>query len=139
MKDYQQYEAAEIDELQAKFTGWLDIVVYRAKLKYIKKQENQPETISIEDISESHLAVQDASSWSSSPKTAFDFEEERLANAFAKLPLKRQQILTMLFVEEKKPEEIAHLLNCSPQHVYDQRYQALKKLRLDLTEGGDKV
>ena len=45
----------------------------------------------------------------------------------------------MLFVEEKKPEEIAKELNCSAQHVYDQRYQALKKLRIELSkEGGEK-
>ena len=60
-----------------------------------------------------------------------------LARAFANLPIKRQQILTMLFVEERKPEEIAKLLNCSAQHVYDQRYQALKKLRIALSKGGD--
>lgn len=69
-------------------------------------------------------------------KTPFDFEEERLAEAFAKLPIKRQQILTMLFVKERKPEEVARILNCSPQHVYDQRYQALKKLRIALAKGG---
>ena len=45
----------------------------------------------------------------------------------------------MLFVEERKPEEIARILNCSPQHVYDQRYQALKKLRIALTKDGDKL
>ena len=72
-------------------------------------------------------------------KSDFDFEEERLADAFAKLPIRRQKILTMLFVEEKKPEEIAKELNCSAQHVYDQRYQALKKLRIELSkEGGEK-
>lgn len=64
----------------------------------------------------------------------FDFEEERLAKAFANLPVQRQQILTMLFVEERKPEEIARLLHCSVQHVYDQRYQTIRKLRKVLTE-----
>ena len=70
-------------------------------------------------------------------RNTFDFEEERLADAFRKLPIKRQRILSMLFVEEKKPEEIAKCLNCSVQYVYDQRYQALKKLRLSLDEWGD--
>lgn len=45
----------------------------------------------------------------------------------------------MLFVEEKKPEEIARVLNCSAQHVYDQKYQALKKLRLELSEEVDEL
>jgi len=48
---------------------------------------------------------------------------------------KKAAILTKLFVEEKKPEEIAKELNCSAQHVYDQRYQALKKLRNRIGKG----
>lgn len=127
----------EKDELRARFTVWLEVVVVRAARKYLARQKSKPETVSIEDLPEYALAVPESAVYGSVGQAAFDFEEERLANAFANLPIKRQQILTMLFVEERKPEEIAHILNCSPQHVYDQRYQALKKLRLELTKGGD--
>ena len=34
-------------------------------------------------------------------------------------------------------DEIAKELNCSAQHVYDQKYQALKKLRIELAKEGD--
>ena len=37
-------------------------------------------------------------------QNGFDFEQEKLERAFRSLT---QQILTMLFVEEKTPEEIA--------------------------------
>ena len=97
------------------------------------------ETISFEELPESSQPVYEDRMRLNDSKSDFDFEEERLADAFAKLPIKRQQILTMLFVEEKKPEEIAKELNCSAQYVYDQRYQALKKLRIELSkEGGEK-
>lgn len=129
----QEYE----DVLRARFTKWLDIVIYRAKLKYLRKAEAKLETVSFEELPENSQPVYEDDLQQISPKTAFDFEEERLADAFAKLPIKRQQILTKLFVEEKKPEEIAKELNCSAQHVYDQRYQALKKLRIELTKEGD--
>ena len=43
----------------------------------------------------------------------------------------------MLFVEEKMPYEIARELNCSVQHVYNQKSLALKKLRLALEKGGE--
>ena len=133
MNHQQDYD----DFLRARFTKWLDIVVYRAKLKYLRKMDTQLETISIEELPESSLPAYEESLYRHHPKTEFDFEEERLANAFMKLPMKRQQILTMLFVEEKKPEEIAKALNCSAQHVYDQKYQALKKLRIELSEEVD--
>lgn len=131
-------QKSERDELRARFTVWLETTVYRARLKYLERENPRVDTVSIEELPESALSVSEQVSYYEHSKFAFDFEEERLAEAFAKLPIKRQKILTMLFVEEKKPEEIARILNCSPQHVYDQRYQALKKLRIALTKGGDK-
>ena len=133
------HQQDEGDVLRARFTKWLDIVRYRAKLKYLQKTEERLETVSFEELPEGSQPVYTDDLRKIESMTDFDFEEERLADAFAKLPIKRQQILTMLFVEEKKPEEIARELNCSPQHVYDQRYQALKRLRIDLAkEGGNK-
>lgn len=60
---------------------------------------------------------------------SFDFEEQRLAEAFRELPLMRRRILEMLFVEELTPSEIAAKLHCSVQHVYNQRSLAIKRLR----------
>ena len=135
MNHQQDYE----DVLRERFTKWLDIVIYRAKLKYLRRAEIKLATISFEELPESSQPVYEDRMRLNDSKSDFDFEEERLADAFAKLPIKRQQILTMLFVEEKKPEEIAKELNCSAQYVYDQRYQALKKLRIELSkEGGEK-
>ena len=132
-------QKSEHDELRARFTAWLETTVYRARLKYLEREKPKVNIVSIEELPESALAVSEKAAYYATPKSAFDFEEERLAEAFAKLPIKRQEILTMLFVEERKPEEIARILNCSPQHVYDQRYQALKKLRIALTKDGDKL
>lgn len=131
------HQQDEGDVLRARFTKWLDIVCYRAKLKHLQKTEERLETVSFEELPEGSQPVYTDDLRKIESMTDFDFEEERLADAFAKLPIKRQQILTMLFVEEKKPEEIAKELNCSPQHVYDQRYQALKRLRIDLAKEGD--
>lgn len=132
----------EKDELRARFTGWLETTVYRAKLNYIRKTKQKIETVSIEDVAESSLISSSSEQdWCRqlTEKNAFDFEEEKLARAFAELPLMRQRILTMLFVEEKKPDEIAAKLNCSIQHVYNQRSLALKKLRAMLAKGGDEI
>lgn len=128
------------DELRARFTVWLDTTIYRAKLNYIKKQQRQLQTVSLEEIPEGILSVENKEAeWMDSllPQDEFSFEEEKLARAFRELPLMRQKVLTMLFVEERKPEEIAQKLHCTVQHVYNQRSLALKKLRERLKEGGD--
>lgn len=130
----------EKDELRARFTKWLETVIRRAQIDYLRKYGRDYEIISIEEISEDAFAVSAEDNRWMIPhdKSAFDFEEERLAKAFYELPLMRQRILTMLFVEEKKPEEIANILHCSIQHVYNQRSLALKKLRILLGKDGDK-
>lgn len=130
----------EKDELRARFTKWLETVIRRAQIDYLRKYGRDYEIISIEEIPEDAFAVSaEDNRWMiSHDKSAFDFEEERLAKAFYELPLMRQRILTMLFVEEKKPEEIAKILHCSIQHVYNQRSLALKKLRILLGKDGDK-
>lgn len=70
-------------------------------------------------------------------KSEFEFEEERLAETFSKLPLMRKRILTMLFVENISPDEISKKLNCSPQYIYNQRYKALRALRNELDKDGE--
>lgn len=134
------HQEQEKDELRARFTRWLDTTVYRARIDYIRKNVQNYETVPIEEVAEEiFVADGEESRWieAAAGRNAFEFEEEKLAKAFSELPLMRQRILTMLFVEEKKSEEIAAELHCSVQHVYNQRSLALKKLRIRLEEGGD--
>ena len=66
----------------------------------------------------------------------FHFEEERLEDAFDRLSEQRREILSMLFVEERTPKEVAGRIGCSLRHVYKQRSQALKQLKQMLENGG---
>lgn len=112
----------ENDELRARFTNWLNKLIYRAKLNYLKKQKNNPIMLSLDDIPEENLRSTDIESLvEASDTNSFEFEEEKLAKVFSELPLMKQKILIMLFVEEKTPNAIAKKLNCSVQHVYNQR------------------
>ena len=70
-------------------------------------------------------------------QTPYDFEEERLTKAFMELPLKRRQVMELLFLADLSETETAKGLNCSLQYVRNQRCIALKKLRSRLMEGGD--
>ena len=124
----------ERDELRARFTAFLQIMVRRSRLNYLAKIKNRPETVSLEELPD----IMDPASEIrlSGDQKDFEFEEERLAQAFATLPLMRKTILKLLFVDELSPQEIAAKLHCSVRHVYNQRSLALKRLRL-LLKGGD--
>ena len=130
----------ENDELRARFTNWLNKLIYRAKLNYLKKQKNNPIMLSLDDIPEENLRSTDIELLVEASETnSFEFEEEKLAKVFYELPLMKQKILIMLFVEEKTPNAIAKKLNCSVQHVYNQRSLAIKTLRILLMKGGEKL
>ena len=140
MKMDHRQEYPERDELRAKFTRWLETVIKRAKIDYLRKYENRPETISYEDIPEKELIdLAKRELWPSSTRmqTPYDFEEERLTKAFMELPLKRRQVMELLFLADLSETETAKRLNCSLQYVRNQRCIALKKLRSRLMEGGD--
>ena len=114
------------DQLRSRFTSWLSTLLWRARIDYVRKQERQVKTVSMEDVPDDQLAVEDSYSVRQSQ---FDFEEERLAEAFFSLSLQRQQVLTMLFVDEMRPEEVAKVLHCSVGYIHKARQRALQSLR----------
>lgn len=130
----------EDDFLRARFTMWLNTTLIHAKQRFLEKNTqkliliplDEVLTESLEDPNDCFLRVE-------SSQDAFDFEEEKLAQAFSALPLMRREVLRLLFVEEKTPDEIAKQLHCSLNYVHKQKSRALQKLRAALTEGVDNV
>lgn len=123
-------EHAGHDRLRGQFTTWLEKLIVRAKLDYIRSNRRYLDVISIEDLSDEAMAVCDDPIRVETHR--FEFEDERMENAFRQLTPLRRQILTMLFVEEMTPEEVAAELGCSVDAVYNNRSRALKKIA-----GGD--
>lgn len=133
--DYRQN--ADRDELRARFTAWLDTLLKRAKLNYLERECEEPHE-SLDSLDEDQLpATEGAYMQTLFSDDPFGFTEERLAKAFSELPLMRQQILKLLFVDEMKPRDIAKILNCSAQYVSNQKQKGLKYLRKTIVEGGD--
>lgn len=122
----------ERDELRGRFTRFMEVLVKHARINYVHMRDRGVPTIPLETVPE-HLAAKEEMYFSGSQE-AFEFEEEKLANAFAHLSLMRREILTLLFVQEMKPSDIADRLHCSVQYVYNQKSLALKKLRQLLKE-----
>ena len=132
---------AEQELLRARFTLWLDTTLSRASAKFrnqmTDKLAEEIDIVSYDAFPSDYIAdpinpyenieigIRD-----------FDFAEERIAKAFSELPWMRREVLRLLFVEQKKPREIAKILRCSEDFVSLQKTRALKKLRIVLSEGG---
>ena len=102
-----QQSQPEPDVLRARFTCWLEVLVYRARSKYLRKEEHRIKTISLDDLPEEQWPIAPAPVLR---ETEFDFEEERLARAFSELSVERQKLLTLVFLYDLKPEEAADAL-----------------------------
>lgn len=128
----------EKDLLRAKFTSWLSTTLVRARADYIDRLARQPLEVSLDSIP-ANLIADPKNPYEAVERNGsdFEFEEARLANAFAELPLMRREVLRLLFVEMKDPDEISAILHCSTQYVNLQKFRALKRLRELLMEGGD--
>ena len=136
--DYRQNDS-DRDELRARFTAWLDTLIRRAKLNYLRKTETPIDIVCLEELIEENILITE-DVWMRQllyQEIDFNFEEERLATAYAELPLMRQQILKFLYVDELTVGEIAKKLHCSAQYVSDQKQKGLKHLRKKMSEGGD--
>lgn len=129
----------ERDVLRAEFTAWLDKLIRRAKIDYLRKHHVPLDIVSLEELHEENMPVSE-DEWMRQmlfEEDDFNFEEERLAQAYAELPLLRKQILKLLYVDDLEVKEIARLLNCSAQYVSNQKQKGIKHLRKRLTEGGE--
>lgn len=71
----------ERDELRGRFTRFMEVMVKRARLNYLEKMKRQPITVPLDDVPETLLA--DDTAFPTDVSGDFDFEEERLANAFS--------------------------------------------------------
>lgn len=122
------------DELRYRFTAWMKIVVKRAKIDYIRRQNKRCKEISIESKNLSYKLVYEPQIIIDN--NSFDFENKDLLRVFKKLSEKRKQILIFIFVNNFTAEEIAAKMNCSVQYVYNQHSLALKELRKGMKDKG---
>ena len=123
------------DELRGRFTRFLEVTMKHVRQNYLRKLSREPKTISLDIVSEIEITL--IAGPTPYEEHEFTFEESRLAEAFRQLPMARQKVLIYLFVEEMDPEEIAELMGCTVQHIYNQRSLAVKKLRKLLSERGE--
>lgn len=130
----------ERDVLRARFTVWMDVTLSRASKKFSKQMEDKlketADVISLDQLPQDCIAdPRTQGDHMLLRRTDFEFEEERLAHAFAELPLMRQEVLRLLFIEGLDPEEISDILHCSRSYVHLQKFRALEKLRQLLEKG----
>ena len=127
----------ERDELRARFTSWLDITLVRARSDYFDQINSRPDEASFDQLPVDLFPDPYDYFESVERGSDFEFEEARVAQAFLELPLMRREVLRLLFVEMREPEEISQILHCTTNYVHLQKSRALKRLRELLSEGGD--
>ena len=133
---------AERELLRARFTLWLNSLLARNSARRRRGMDDEVpddmEIVSMDAFPDDYFpdTTNPYEIVERNPRD-FDFDEERIARAFADLPVMRKEVLRLLFVEQRMPKEIAERLHCSVQFVSVQKQRALAKLRKVLSEGDD--
>ena len=122
------------DELKGRFTAWLEVVVKRAKIDYIRKLNRQPKFVPLDSISEEELCFNYSYKSSNESAGNFEFDNDKVSIAFNALSLRRRKILTLMFVQGKTAEQVAAILGCSAKSVFNEKSIALKQLRESIRE-----
>ncbi len=120
----------QYDRLRCEFTAWLEKVIVRAKIDYIRKNKKYLEVISMDELSQETLSVCDPPIRENSNQ--FEFNDTRMERAFSSLTDLRRQVLILLYVEEKSTIEAAKELGCSLNTLSHNRCRALKMLKEEL-------
>ncbi len=124
------------NEIQYRFTAWLQKLVKRARIDYLRLKRNQYNEASLSDFScEKNLTYEIKLVPNKNiEKGEYEFERDDMSRAFSLLSITKRKVLLFLFVEELTPKEVAKLLNCSEQSISNVKRSALKKLKSLLEE-----
>lgn len=109
-------------KLKSEFTSWVNTLAYRTRIDYIREKSKYAKMVA---LIENH----DNQNMPSIECNEMNFESEWLVEAFEKLSITQQKILTMIYFEGKKPLEISAELGCTRQHIYNQCSLAYKFIR----------
>lgn len=117
----------EKDALKARFTVWIEKLLHRAKIDYIRHERKRLSTVSLDAVHE----MRDEKNLEDFVENhdEFDFADERLRGAFMRLSPAKRKILVLLFVRELEPDAVARMLGCTVQHIYNLRSKAIKDLK----------
>lgn len=118
------------DELKARFTALISVVVWRARRNYFRSQQWHLREIPFEETDE----IQDDNSFEALEKDEFVFADERLEKAFLKLSPCQQQVITLRIAKGLSPAEIAEIMGCDSARISRQYYKAIARLRSFMTQ-----
>lgn len=117
------------NDLFYRFTAWMKLIVKRAKIDYIRRYIHLQLECSIEDDTIKNTLQYEHDYGETPPVNNFDFDNDMLRKAFAKLSPQRRRVLIMIFIKNMSDEEIADELKCDVRNVINLRYYALRDLR----------
>ena len=120
---------SQTDELRIRFTAWITVVVQRAKIDYIRKQNRQPKSVPLDEISEDEFCTEHNFNNTIESAESFEFDDKNVAEAFSALSFMRQRLLTVMFGQGKTAEQVAAILGRSVKHIFNEKSLALKQIR----------
>lgn len=117
------------NDVRNRFTAWMQLVVKRARIDYIRSLKRRKKEISLESEEIADKLIYEPADDNLGCSDGFAFSDEIISVVILNLPPKRRKVLELLFVHNMSPEEIAREMKCTVRHIYNQQSLALKELK----------
>ena len=121
-------------DLQARFTNWLYTIAFNLARNRLRRRARQPEIISLEELDEDELEMQQCVPIrDAAPDVRLEHEEEMrsLEDSLAALPPQLRESVRLSVYDELSHIQIGSLQHCSAKAVESRLYHARKQLRAD--------
>lgn len=126
-----------MNDIEIKFIAWLKVLVKRARVDYFRRKQNLKREVFFDDLGEQDFRCLMANR-KINPEPSFElFENKHITEIYEQLTDTQQSVLYRIFFCEETATEIALNTGWSIQHIYNQKYLAIKKFREFFKENGN--
>ena len=119
-----------MNDIEIKFTAWLKVLVKRARVDYFRRKQNLAREVFFDDLGEQDIRYIISNNNPIEFEESFEmFENKDLSEVYEQLTDTQRSVLYRIFVCEQTAAEIAVNTGWSIQHIYNQKYLAVKRIR----------
>ena len=118
-----------MNDIEIKFTAWLKVLVKRARVDYFRRKQNLEREVFFDDLGEQDIRYIISNNPIEFEESFEMFENKDLSEIYEQLTDTQRSVLYRIFVCEQTTAEIALSMGWSIQHIYNQKYLAIKKFR----------
>lgn len=118
-----------MNEIEIKFTAWIRVLIKRVRIDYFRRKQILAREVFFDDLGEQDIRYIISNIEFEFEPSLEMFEDKILSDVYDQLTNTQRAIIYRLYVRDQTIAEIAECTGWSIQHIYNQKYLAVKRIR----------